>query len=237
MLVEELVKVSKRRLSGVQTDIVEKSNETGKGGRRTRGTIDGGGESVDDNIEVVSLGGNIRESSSGLVVILRGREVLSDLEVLRDERRLVRRTSPVVGETTTGKRSSDFGVGSSGTTDSGDVRRGSGVSGDELLAERGLTSTNTTITGRGHDRKTTDSHLLELSVHTHGIVEVDSVLVVTVRDGEDKRGIGGVTDVVQPDEEGLAVGVAVEKGGEKNVRVSWLERETSEARRGEARRK
>ena len=55
-------------------------------------------------------------------------------------------------------------------------------------AVTGLRATHATIAGRKHDRNAAGTHLLELSVHTSSVAEVDSGLVITVRH---RDGLGG----------------------------------------------
>ena len=47
-------------------------------------------------------------------------------------------------------------------------------------AVTGLRATHATVAGRKHDRNAAGTHLLELSVNTSSVAEVDSGLVVTV---------------------------------------------------------
>ena len=95
----EGVEEAQRRLAGSDEAVIEQRDNTGKDWARAAGAGNESCLSTNDNLDVLTLSGNIRESTTGAVE-LAGVGSAESGEVGRDNRGLVGRRGKVVGETT-----------------------------------------------------------------------------------------------------------------------------------------
>jgi len=209
-LIDPRIEESQSRFSGIEADIIEESNDSGKSRRRSRSSTNRDSFTTIDNLEVnISESRNIRSSTSGAV-----KGASRGLGDIQGKISINGRCLPIfericIGESSTRTESLDGSFIScvsceeSGSSYTGNVRSGSWERRIEFTSSRSFctVATRTRVTAGKDYAYTSKTNLLEFDIKSELIIIGRIVSLGTVTDGVDPWKRSFVIEFVVPSDE------------------------------------